>query len=249
MIKLGDIVLDGTPRIAVSADDRTSPEVLARAKRCGLDIIELRIDEFSSFESSYVLEKVTQLRDLSTIGTIRSNSDGGKWSLPEVQRLALFKVVAPEVDGIDIELSSRQILGEVVETARASGKTVIVSYHNFEHTPPYSELEDIAQAAKASGADIVKIATQCVDKGDMESLARFTLSNAEMNLVMIAMGSLGSLSRICFPAFGSLITYTFLGIPTAPGQLHFDDTLHYLRLFYPQFNQEKIRTLEIVESF
>ena len=50
MIKLGKLVLNGNPRIAVPFGDRTNPAVFTAAKKKGLDIAELRIDQYSSFE-------------------------------------------------------------------------------------------------------------------------------------------------------------------------------------------------------
>ena len=82
---------------------------------------------------------------------------------------------------------------------------------------------------KAFGSSTVT----CHDTVALQNLAEFTLAHRHRPLVTIGMGAAGAASRIFFPALGSLLTYTFLGAPTAPGQLTCEETLHYLTAFYP----------------
>jgi 3-dehydroquinate dehydratase I len=82
--------------------------------------------------------------------------------------------------------------------------------------------------------DIVKVAARCNVPEDLQRLAAFTLAHREEGIIVVGMGPYGLSSRVFFPALGSLITYTFHGVPTAPGQLNCHDTLTYLNDFYPQ---------------
>ena len=248
MIKLGKLILNGTPRIAVGFNDRTNPTILMDAKKLGLDIAELRIDQYSSFEKKHVLKQISKFRHFPTIATIRSKKEGGGWNLSESARLQLFETIIPKIDAIDIELSSKEILPKVIKKAQSAKKSVVISYHNFDRTPDVRALSKILKEAKTLGADIVKIATMALRKADVQALAAFTSANASQNLVTIAMGSEGLISRIFFPVLGSLITHAYLGEPTAPGQLHYEKTFDYLRLFYPKFNQEKIRALQLFQN-
>jgi len=49
-LKLGTLELGSIPRIAVSFKDHVSAETIDDAQAQGLDIFELRVDLFSSFE-------------------------------------------------------------------------------------------------------------------------------------------------------------------------------------------------------
>ena len=234
MLKIGKVVLNGAPKVVISFRDRVSSDVFRKIKSAGPDITELRIDQYSSFEPSYVLNEVKKFSQFSSLVTIRSKKEGGAWNLSEQKRLELFRTVMPYVNAADIELSSKKILKEVVSCARKAKRLVCVSYHNFDKTPSAVQLAKILKDAKDAGADIVKIAVLALKKEDVQLLADFTLANRKQNLVTISMGAKGVVSRIFFPALGSLLTYTSLGSPVAPGQLDYATTVGLLRKLYPK---------------
>lgn len=240
MIRLGPLALNGIPRIAVSFKDKTAPSLLIQAKNHGLDIAELRIDHYRRFDPAYVLKEIEKYKKFPVIVTLRLKKEGGNWPLSEEERLRLFAAVLPKADAIDIELSAKSILSKVVMLARKAKKPVIISYHNFDRTPDERKLKKIAEDAKTAGADIVKIAALALKKKDVQTLGAFTIANASKNLVTIAMGENGVVSRVLFPALGSLMTYAHWGNPTAQGQLSYDQTFELLRVLYPDFNREKI---------
>ena len=235
MLKLGSVALDGTPRVAVALRDGVPLERVRAALAEGVDAVELRIDRFSSWDTAFALDEVGRYAGIPTVATIRAGAEGGGWTQPEAARAALYEAVIPQVDAVDIELSSTDILAEVIEAAHASGRLALGSYHNFEQTPALDVLEKIASEGRRRGADIVKVACFCQGPEDLQRWAHFTVDQAEEGVITIGMGPAGMLSRIFFPALGSLLTYTFLGAPTAPGQLNCEDTLKYLGAFYPAF--------------
>ncbi len=235
MATLGELTLGGTPRVVVALSDGLTPDELASAQRLGLDVGELRIDQFPDTGENFVFEQAAVFKDVPVIATIRTRSEGGGWDGTEPDRLALFERVIPEVDAVDLELSAFEIRDAVVETAHELGKTVILSYHNFDGTDSVDRFEQIIRDATEVGADIVKMATHCSGPADVQTLAGVTLSNRDTNLITIGMGAHGALSRVFFPALGSLMTYTFLGTPTAPGQFDLEDTCRRLRAFYPNY--------------
>ena len=232
MLKIGRLSLDGTPRIVVPFIGGAGKKTLAAAKKCGLDIAELRIDLFSHQDPPFVLKEISKFRRWPVIVTLRSRREGGQWKGSEPLRLKLFRAVIPKAAAVDIELSSTKILSQVVRLAHRAKKPVIVSYHNFDRTPDLAALLRTVKQAKRQGADIVKIAAMTRSRKDLQTLARLTAENAHLNLVIIAMGSRGMVSRIFFPVLGSLMTYARLGRPTAPGQFSCRETLHYLKTFY-----------------
>lgn len=248
MNKLKHLLGGDVPLITVGFSDKTQAAVIEDGIKVGLDVAELRIDLYSSFEKSYVLNEVKRFNKLPTVATIRTVEEGGKWSGSEEDRLALFKSIINDVDAIDIELASDSILEEVIAATHAAGKLVFISYHNFTSTPDLGYLTTIAKKAKELGADVIKIATTPKNKKDLQVLASFTVNNSELGLVTIAMGSDGVSTRLFFPALGSLLTYAYIGQSTAPGQLNFTETFYLLRKFYPEFNQRKINSLELMEA-
>lgn len=247
MLKLANLMLNGTPRVAVSFKDNILSETIKEIADFGLDIVELRIDQYSCFDAAYVIREIKRFRAFPSIATIRSGKEGGSWNLSEKKRQELFENILPYVDAIDIELSSKTILKNVVLKAHKSKKLVCVSYHNFDKTPAAKKLNQVLKEAKSFGADIVKIATLAKSGEDVRILADFTIQNNSKNIITISMGSEGSISRVFFPALGSLITYVSLGGATAPGQLDYTLTMDLLRRMYPKYNQEKINSLKLIE--
>ncbi len=245
---LGSLELGKIPRLVIGFSGDVSPEVINNSLLAGLDIAELRIDQYSSSDPTYVLNELFKFRNLPTIATIRSSDEGGGWCGTEVERLSLFKEVIPHVDAIDIELLSKKILPDTIEATHKDGKLAVVSYHDFTSTPSYSDLVEIVNEAKKQGGDIVKIACTVFSQSDIQNLARLTIDCASKNIITIAMGSKGLISRLLFPSLGSLMTFAYIGRPTAPGQLRIDETLEMLRLFYPELNEEKIIHLKLVEN-
>jgi 3-dehydroquinate dehydratase-1 len=247
MLKIANLALNGTPRVAIGFKDNVTSETIKEIADFGLDIVELRIDQYSSFETAYVVREIKKFRAFPSIATIRSEKEGGGWNLSEKKRLDLFKSILPYVDAIDIELSSKEILKNVVSNANKLKKLVCISYHDFVKTPVTKKLEQVLKEAKSCGADIVKIATLAKNRDDVQILADFTIQNNSKNIITISMGSEGTISRVFFPALGSLITYASLGGATAPGQLDYSLTTDLLRLMYPKYNQEKINSLKLLE--
>jgi 3-dehydroquinate dehydratase-1 len=243
MLKLGTLELGGIPRIAVPYDDSATPQLIAESKRRGVDIAELRIDQFQRADPSYVRSVLARFEPLPTIATIRIRQEGGSWAGSEEERLELFRAVMPRVDAVDVELSANTILGRVCEYARGENKCVVISYHDFVATPDLHTLEQIAEDASKAGADIVKIATHARSDEDIQSLAKLCVGSTGRNLIVIAMGAHGSKSRLFFPSLGSLVTFACMGKPTSPGQLEYDQTFELMRLFYPEFNQRKAAEL------
>ncbi len=218
--------------IAVPFTDKVSPLAISRAKKEGMSVAELRIDLYSAHQKTYVLNEIYKFKKIPTIATIRSKKEGGSWKSSERERLELFKAVLPHVNNVDIELSSKKILKEVITEAHRLKKTVIVSCHNFQKTPSQAALEGIFKKAKAAGADIVKIAAMARSKKDMRTLAEFTLRHARAGVITLSMGKEGVLSRILFPSLGSQLTFAHVSRSTAPGQMDLKTTAYFFKKLY-----------------
>jgi len=239
MLRVGNVPLDGSPRIALAIRDAADRAQIDALMAAGVDILELRIDQFSSFDPDYVLNEVKRFSGLPTLATIRMAQEGGAWDRPAEERLALYRAVLPEVQAVDIELAAGDTLKALVPEAQAAGKTVMGSFHDFHATPSLETLLSLFVRGRQLGVDVLKVAAFCNSPADLQRLARFTILHAGDSVIVIGMGEHGAPSRILFPALGSRLTYTFLGEPTAPGQLNCDATIQYLSAIFPGFKRER----------
>jgi len=235
MIKIGKIELGKVPRIAIAIGDRENNKLI---KSLFVDILEIRVDQFKKTDLTYI-KNVIKTRGrigIPLILTVRSKEEGGQKDISNDLKLKIFKENVPLVDAVDIELKS-PILSEVVKTARKNKKIVIISWHNFKITPSDKILKDILNKAKRSGAHIVKIASKANKEEDLNRLMRFTIANKSKNIITISLGEIGSISRLTFPGFGSLITYAFINKPSGSGQRTLDELREHLRAYYPKYNE------------
>jgi 3-dehydroquinate dehydratase-1 len=113
---------------------------------------------------------------------------------------------------------------EIIEAS----KTTIISYHNFQETPPRDELFKIAKMATTEG-DLAKLAV--MPQKMQDTLTVLELVSRCKNTIAISMGQLGSFTRVVAPLFGSPITYASLEGEIAPGQLEISTTREMLNRF------------------
>jgi 3-dehydroquinate dehydratase-1 len=225
MVKIGNVKLDSKPRIVAVIDEFVPVAQIVELKQGGVDFLEMRVDCFKEPLGEIItyLKDVRKSVELPSIGTVReteSNCD---------IRLDVFKEIIPLVDCIDIELDNS--LSARVRSL-CVGKTVMVSEHDFEKTPSVEGLNDMVKRALDQGAAIVKIAVMANTTDDVRRLLHFT-EECKTPLVTIAMGPLGTVSRVIAPLFGSLFTYGYLNKAVAPGQLSVKQLLDEVALFYP----------------
>ena len=238
MIKLGQTTLDGTPKIALVVSDRESNRSIQSSHP---DTIEIRVDQFRSLNKDYVKAKLKERvkTRLPLILTIRNQVKEGASSkssktISNSMKWDLFEAGIDDVQAVDIELSS-VLLKPVVRLAKKNKKIVIISSHHFQKTPSLAELENIFRRAKKEGAHIVKIAAQTKVQDDVTRLLKFTIRHKTDHVITLSMGQLGSVSRLVFPAAGSLLTYSFLDQPFAPGQIPLKTLQNHFRLYYPDY--------------
>lgn len=234
MVKIGNIKLDGIPKIVLTVSDRENTNSV---KSYNIDILEIRVDQFGNLAPTHIRDTVKSRREIGPplILTIRNKNEGGQRKIRDEQRLKIFKENISFVDAVDIELKSA-IASRVIKLAKKNKKAVIVSWHNFKLTPNNKILKDILDKAKKIGADIVKIAAKANKTEDFIRLIEFTRNNRNKNIITISLGNIGSMSRLLFPMLGSLMTYTYINRPSGPGQVPVKILQEHLRLYYPKYN-------------
>lgn len=226
MLSIGNCVLGTMPKVAAIVDELFSMEKIREIKSYGVDLLEMRIDCYKSQIESIVkfLDSVKNSIDLPMIGTVREN----EWTKKD--RIAIFKSILPFVDCIDLELGT-PISNEVKSFAK--NKVIIISEHDYKKTPDDSVLNDMVRSSVDQGADIVKIAVMANSSDDVRRLLWFT-QQCSVPIVTIAMGPLGTISRVTAPLFGSLFTYGYTEKTVAPGQLSVIRLIDEVRMFFPK---------------
>lgn len=222
MLTFGPLTLGTRPHIAVSVTDRWDDASIAQAVAAGMHIAELRVDLFRkpSVESAQtLLQSLARFPHIATLLTVRSRFEGGQWAGDEPQRLEVIQQLLPQVDAVDIEWSARDIRPAVIAAANALTRRVVLSHHDFDRTAATAELERYIHEAQQAGASIVKLATRVNSTDDLVRLTALMAQHKAANLVLIGMGAQGALTRLAFPALGSLFTFAHFGEATAPGQV------------------------------
>ena len=138
------------------------------------DFLELRIDYLKKIDFSDLerLKKIT-LNEKNIILTCRKKDEGGRFEQSENKRLEtinhLLKLNFPYVD---IEESSY----EKDLMPKKSKSKIILSYHNFEETPPDWYLQKIVWSMQNNNPEIIKIATFVKDDYDRMKLFRLMIN-------------------------------------------------------------------------
>lgn len=231
MPRIGSLTLGGRPRI-VAAGGEADLEALAAARDA--DVLELRADLFSTPTPAAIVAALGRLRSAGRplLLTVRAGAEGGR-AMPEDQRRALYEAGLPHADAIDLEIASLALVHDVGDRARAQGRTLLLSAHFLAATPSRVELLALVDRGGALGADVVKLAAYAQDLDDVRTLLGVTLAARDRGVVTMSMGEVGALSRVFFPAAGSLLTYGCVGAPTAPGQLPVEELARLVHRFYP----------------
>ncbi len=153
----------------------------------------------------------------------------------EYARERLITAIRKGARFVDVEIEAPVDFLEYIKVyAQVNGAKVIVSYHNYEHTPSLDELQQIASVCRRKGADIVKVVTtahnitdavRTLDLYKMEGWAKeFKTNNyseeKDVKLVAFAMGEAGKFTRYLSLKLGAPYTYCSNSndSATAPGQ-------------------------------
>ena len=187
----------------------------------GAQLVELRLDYIAGEVN---LKRLLDHRPGPVIISCRRQSDGGKWTGSEADRLVLLRsAIVHGVEYVDLE-------DDVAEAVPRYGQTKrIVSLHDFNKTP--DDLFAVHAQLAAKQADIVKLATMANNPHDNVRMLQL-IRQSNVPTVGMCMGDMGTPTRILAGRFGAPFTYaTFHHERSlAPGQLSFSqmtEIYHY----------------------
>jgi 3-dehydroquinate dehydratase-1 len=221
------------PLVAASAEALAAEARAVAAKQP--DLLEWRVDFFAQIaDRQQVVSAAKALRaaagGLPILFTRRAEREGGqRIALDEPGVVALYAAVLDSgaVDLVDFEMGNDPgHVAQVRALARAAGRPLVLSFHDFQRTPPDQELAARFTQAQELGADVAKLAVMPQSMDDVHRLLGATLTASQrldIPVISMAMGGLGAVSRLCGGAFGSALTFAVGASASAPGQMPIED--------------------------
>lgn len=226
--RFGSLVLGLAPQIVGTVSQANTLARLAVGVERVCDIVEIRLDLIRPDAAPWVEHaKAIEAQGFPVVVTVRLASEGGQWTQADATRRPLFETALEHLSAVDIELRSPS-LAEVSAAARRRQRAVIVSHHDFVGTPALPELRQIVLRAAGHGT-VVKIATVVTTEEDVATLRGLLAEKCAVSLCVLGMGPLGPETRVEFPKLGSCLTYGYLDVPVAPGQVSARELMQQLR--------------------
>lgn len=235
--KIGNLTIGTLPRVVgtIATETTLRNQAFCRPRTC--DIAEARLDRIGAATPWIRCCREIETAGIPVLVTLRLASEGGNWQDRDEDREAYFTSALEHLSAVDVEAQST-LRDKICAAAAALNKPVIVSYHNFQQTPPYEYLVDIIREIVAIDAPVIpKIATRINSEADTENLRRLIQDHPDTPLCVLGMGKMGIKSRVIFPCLGSALTYGHLDESTAPGQLSSDYLVQTLRTLLPDYDQ------------
>ena len=191
-------------------------ETMTRARDMGANLLEWRLDVTREPE----VERVLRQAPLPVIATVRSLDHGGHFDGSKEEQLRLLlRAAAGGSSYVDWEFRREEGLPDELASMR---EQVILSYHNFQETPPENILKSLFNEMAAIRAGMVKVVTLAQEMEDNISLLNLIGQGRKQGLEVVAfcLGSLGRISRVACLLVGGAFTYAALerGAEAAPGQ-------------------------------
>jgi 3-dehydroquinate dehydratase-1 len=206
------------PAVVGTVHSSASLQAAARAGKRECDWLELRVDNF--FPQTRPLLAAARTLRLPRIVTVRHPSEGGAAAaLANPARIELYSAFLEIAGLVDVELRHARAMRPLLRNAKAAGAGVILSFHDFQRTPPLARLREMALRARDAGADIFKVATKTAAARDLALLLEFLADEkTALPVAAMGMGQFGKISRLALAKAGSCLNYGYLATPNADGQ-------------------------------
>ena len=213
--------LVAVPITAGSPEEALKDIAIANEKA---DVIELRLD-FLEHASETVLEELLAACKKPVIVSFRRLNFGA--SVEDTERVfILHKAVCMNVALVDLDLNTdRGFLRGIAAGKKNTG--IIVSFHDFDGTPPKEKLLNVLEKEINLGADVLKIVTTANSGGDNETVLGLIgeAKKRKKRIIAFCMGEKGIGSRVECLKRGAFLTFASLsaGKGSAPGQIPVDE--------------------------
>ncbi|WP_226986928.1 type I 3-dehydroquinate dehydratase [Candidatus Nitrososphaera evergladensis] len=208
-------------KICASIAAENASDLVAQAKTAfdlGADFIEARLDFIVAQDQ--VMQAADGIDKDRAVFTLRSKSQGGRFSGTEQERVKLLRKLAEKRPMLlDVELETLQANDNLADYLELASIPTLVSWHDFEKTPPNDNLADIITEMRLY-SNYVKIVTTANSVEDSVRLMSL-YENAMLGLhpIIFAMGEAGVMTRVLCALYGAPYTYAAVEKAVAPGQL------------------------------
>lgn len=215
-------------KICVSLAEASTANLAAQAKKAfdsGADFIEARLDFLAPAEVVKAADSIDKDR---AVLTLRSKSQGGRFSGTEEERVRLLRKLAEKKPMLlDVELETLQANDNLADYLELASIPTLASWHDFSSTPPTEDIAKVITEMRVY-SNYVKIVTTAKTVDDAARLMSLYRNAHGLYPIIFAMGEAGVLTRVLCTLYGAPYTYAALEKAVAPGQL----TLAQMRELY-----------------
>lgn len=209
-MKIIACIVEETEETALEAMERAAPWA---------DMFELRIDYLQNPDIKRLLSDPPR----PCLVTNRMKSEGGRFQGTEAERLTIIREALDfKPYMIDLELATDETAIKELTFIKGNMQ-LIISYHDFDRTPELPVLVEILERINRLGADVAKVVTKVQTPEEILRLRDLLDRAREMGqpLAAFGMGTLGRLSRVLAPLWGSTLSYCSVNEEkeAAPGQM------------------------------
>jgi 3-dehydroquinate dehydratase/shikimate dehydrogenase len=215
-------------KICVSVPGSTANEMLNHAEQVASDnpFIELRLDTLNKPQA--ILSKLKSFtasnRHVTIIATCRRTEGGGNFVGELFEQAEILEGAAKAgCQLIDVEIESAETMRPADwKRLRSSGAALILSYHDFLHTRSLQKAFERMQRFDPEFYKIVSTARSLADNLAVLDLLKQHGDNT--NMIVMAMGQPGIVSRLLGARDGSAFTFASMAVgeETASGQMSLD---------------------------
>ena len=222
------------PRICIALGFPEIEPLLAHAREEyneGERFFEFRLDYLASPEQGVAAMKKFLARnaDATVLATCRRHQNHGYFEGSIDEQLKILSAAIDAGAGaVDVEIESAETCAPRLEPLRSRAR-LVVSYHNFDGTPP---MDAVMRRMLRVPADAYKIVTTAKKPSDNARLLVLGKTYAKHATILLAMGETGFPTRVLSPAAGSLFTYAAPNSAdgTASGQVSARQLRHLYRI-------------------
>jgi 3-dehydroquinate dehydratase/shikimate dehydrogenase len=206
-----------------------------REAEAGEPFLEFRLDflDRPCHGAGAIQDFLNEFPESILLATCRRHQNHGKFNGSIEEQLAILdQAVRNGAHAIDIEIETAEAAQDRLAQFRGRAQ-VIISYHNFEATPP---MDTVLGRMMKIPADAYKVVTTARKPSDNVRVLAAAKALPKERLIVLAMGELGFPTRVLSPVFGGVYTYAapMCAEGTAAGQV----SARYLRHLY---RVEKLR--------
>jgi 3-dehydroquinate dehydratase/shikimate dehydrogenase len=220
------------PRICIALGLPDVATLLDHARReaeAGEAFLEFRLDflDHPCQGAEAIRPFLERFPECIILATCRRHQNHGKFNGSIEEQLTILDLAVEHgAHAIDIEIETAEAAPERLNHFRGRAQ-VILSYHNFEATPP---MDTVLGRVMRIPADAYKVVTTARKPSDNVRVLAAARAMPKQRVIVLAMGELGFPTRVLSPVFGGIFTYAapIFAEGTAAGQV----SARFLRHLY-----------------